>query len=79
MAGCIDFYEEDIEIDSEDQNTEETVFPHLYAEEKMTSDTNDAEQEIERMKKRLAREKKARQQAEILLEEKSQELYEINT
>jgi PAS domain S-box-containing protein len=44
----------------------------------MTSDTNDT-QEIERIKKRLAREKKARQQAEILLEEKSQELYKINT
>ncbi|MGB4057178.1 MAG: response regulator [Alphaproteobacteria bacterium] len=37
------------------------------------------EQEIERLQKRLGREKSARLQAEMLLEQKSRELYEINS
>ena len=40
--------------------------------------TQEHSKQIERLGKRLTREKNARQQAETLLEEKSRELYELN-
>lgn len=45
----------------------------------MNTKTNvEQEKQIQRLEKRLLREKSARQQAETLLEEKSRELYELN-
>lgn len=70
MQGCADFYKENITIEGEDKNTEGQFLQDLYLNKTMSEDI-DKDRKISRLEKRLAREKKARKEAETLLEGKA--------